>query len=325
MFSVIQGFFPKGLPHFGPVQRFATGNAVALPQHVHVPSHGGQPLPPAVRQKMEAVFGTSFATVRVHVGPHASALGALAFTRGSDIHFAPGHYNPVTPQGQQVLAHELAHVVQQRSGRVRNPFGGGTAIVEDASLEREAERMRVLASMNRLPVQAKRVVQRMEEVLYDDLDEDTGGLEQVISEEKWNSTSVYRVMPESEWTKMEIDKLPHSGTHFWSPDLTYVQDYFNKPNTGSTSTHFVQIPLGCTFKEFLAVAAGKGKLHTHHYRSYWSAAFGTAKKGKKNGSVMSVKAELGTPNITFNLEGMNLPVWLRQHMGAPVLLGEKKK
>jgi hypothetical protein len=75
------------------------------------------------------------------VGPQAAAIGALAFTQGSHIHFAPGQYNPASPQGQQVLGHELAHVVQQRAGRVRNPFGSGVAVVQDRRLESEADAM----------------------------------------------------------------------------------------------------------------------------------------------------------------------------------------
>jgi hypothetical protein len=90
---------------------------------------------------MESFFGASFADVRVHVGPQAAAIGALAFTQGTHIHFAPGQYNPASPQGQQILGHELTHVVQQRAGRVRNPFGSGVAVVQDVALEAEAERL----------------------------------------------------------------------------------------------------------------------------------------------------------------------------------------
>ena len=90
---------------------------------------------------MESVFGTSFADVRIHEGPEASSIGALAFTRGSSIYFAYGQYNPNTPQGQRLLGQQLAHVVQQRSGRVRNPFGAGIAAVHDPLLKAEAEMM----------------------------------------------------------------------------------------------------------------------------------------------------------------------------------------
>jgi hypothetical protein len=110
------------------------------------PRSGGWPLPRDVQAKMEAAFGTSFSDVRVHVGPEASAIGALAFTWGSELHFAPGQYNPHTPQGQFLLGHELAHVVQQRAGRVANPFGSGVAVVQDHALEAEADRLGRMAS-----------------------------------------------------------------------------------------------------------------------------------------------------------------------------------
>src|SRR5438876_133649 len=51
-------------------------------------------LPEGVREKMEGLFGTDFSNVRVQVGPQAPSLGALAFTRGSNLHFAPGQYDP---------------------------------------------------------------------------------------------------------------------------------------------------------------------------------------------------------------------------------------
>jgi hypothetical protein len=105
------------------------------------PSSGGWPLPRDVQAKMEGALGASFADVRIHVGSEASAIGALAFTWGSDLYFAPGQYNPHTPHGQFLLGHELQHVVQQRAGRVANPFGSGVAVVQDHALEAEADRM----------------------------------------------------------------------------------------------------------------------------------------------------------------------------------------
>jgi len=158
---VIQGFFPGGLSRIAspPVARqplTANPGAVALPAPMQRFATGlGQPLPPDVRQRMESVFGAKFGDVRVHVGPQAASMGALAFTHGSDIHFAPGHYNPRTPRGQQILAHELAHVVQQRAGRVRNPFGSGVAVVQDRMLETEADRFAQRAMTHRPPVQPK--------------------------------------------------------------------------------------------------------------------------------------------------------------------------
>jgi Domain of unknown function (DUF4157) len=112
---------------------------------------GGTPIPDNVRRKMEYSFGTDFSDVRIHVGQEARSIGAIAFTWGSDIHFAPGFYHPDTFQGQQLLGHELTHVLQQRSGRVQNPFGAGTAVVQDMNLESEADRMGLKAALTMVP------------------------------------------------------------------------------------------------------------------------------------------------------------------------------
>lgn len=142
------------------VQRIGHGHAVHIPRTVsNCCDSSGQPLPAPVRKKMEACFGTSFADVRVHAGPQASSIGALAFTRGSHLYFAPGQYNPHTPHGQQILGHELAHVVQQRAGRVRNPFGSGIAVVRDYHLDAEADRMGFLAA-NHPATHTTQVIQR---------------------------------------------------------------------------------------------------------------------------------------------------------------------
>jgi hypothetical protein len=113
-------------------------------------------LPEGVRGKMEAALGADFSNVRVHVGPHADRIGAIAFTIGADIYFAPGRFQPDTVQGQQLLGHELAHVVQQRMGRVKNPLGSGLAVVQDHALEAEADRLGRQAAAHRVAAQAKR-------------------------------------------------------------------------------------------------------------------------------------------------------------------------
>lgn len=114
------------------------------------PKSGGQPIPDQVRAKMEAAFSADFSDVRVHIGQEASAIGAIAYTWGTNIHFAPGQYNPHTLQGQKLLGHELWHVVQQKNGRVKNPFGGGVAVVQDYALEAEADRMGIKAALTQI-------------------------------------------------------------------------------------------------------------------------------------------------------------------------------
>ena len=151
----------QGGPQPLPAQPSRIGNAFRVPPTVNLSNPGqGRPLPEAVRQQMESFFQTDFSDVRVHVGGQANAIGAVAFTLGSDLYFAPGQYNPNTSHGQQLLGHELTHVVQQRAGRVRNPFGSGVAVVQDPGMEAEAERMSIQAAAHRVPVQAKMAAQQ---------------------------------------------------------------------------------------------------------------------------------------------------------------------
>jgi Domain of unknown function (DUF4157) len=103
---------------------------------------GGQPLSQHVRLKMESSLGADFSAVRIHEGPEAQAAGAIAYTRGTDIFFAPGQYQPESESGQELLGHELAHVVQQAQGRVQaTKQAKGLAVNDDASLEREADEL----------------------------------------------------------------------------------------------------------------------------------------------------------------------------------------
>ncbi|MCA9962843.1 MAG: DUF4157 domain-containing protein [Anaerolineales bacterium] len=82
---------------------------------------GGQPLTDGVRQPMEQAFGADFGSVRIHTNSEANdlnqSLQARAFTTGQDIFFKEGEYSPGNSSGQELLAHELTHVVQQ------NPLG----------------------------------------------------------------------------------------------------------------------------------------------------------------------------------------------------------
>lgn len=79
-----------------------------------------QVLPGGVRGDMERGFARDFSQVRVHTDTTAAAsadeLGANAYTSGHDIVFGAGRYAPQTPAGRRLLAHELAHVVQQETG-----------------------------------------------------------------------------------------------------------------------------------------------------------------------------------------------------------------
>lgn len=103
--------------------------------------HRGQKLPEAIRHQLEYAFGVNFADVRVHIGTQAETLGARAFTHGSDIYFAPGCFDPDSRAGRELIAHELAHVVQQRAGRLVDHAARTVRLVRDAALEAEADEL----------------------------------------------------------------------------------------------------------------------------------------------------------------------------------------
>lgn len=80
----------------------------------------GQSLPSGIQRQMSEAFGVDFSTVKVHTDDRAHAMNealySRAFTTGQDIFFRAGEFQPSTPEGQTLLAHELTHVVQQTGG-----------------------------------------------------------------------------------------------------------------------------------------------------------------------------------------------------------------
>lgn len=98
---------------------------------------GGQPLDAGTRAVMESRFGHDFSQVRVHTDERAAtsadAMNALAYTVGSDIVFATGQYATDTGAGQQLIAHELAHTLQQPEDQSADARSWGSLTVADAS------------------------------------------------------------------------------------------------------------------------------------------------------------------------------------------------
>jgi len=113
-----------------PVQPAPASASADLPAHADVDdalATPGRPLDLRARREMETHFGYDFSAVRVHDDARAAAtaqsIDAAAFTVGTELVFAPGRYDPASLDGQRLLAHELAHVVQQGFER-----GGAGAI-----------------------------------------------------------------------------------------------------------------------------------------------------------------------------------------------------
>lgn len=90
----------------------------------------GIPIADQVRTPIEQAFGADFGGVKIHTNSESDqlnrSLNARAFTTGSDIFFKQGEYQPGTRGGQELLAHELTHVVQQNPGTVQRSHTSDT-------------------------------------------------------------------------------------------------------------------------------------------------------------------------------------------------------
>ena len=149
--------FPAGEPRHKPTRRQTTDSEPsglgqgAVPPVVHeMISSPGQPLDATIRGFMEPRFGCDFGHVRVHSGPRAAAsagqVGAIAYTIGQ--HVVIGERGPSLESvaGQQLWAHELAHVVQQSRG------GSAPALTHSAAHERDADAAAMSLGMGHLNI-----------------------------------------------------------------------------------------------------------------------------------------------------------------------------
>lgn len=156
------------LQHYG-IQR-KTGDAPAAEASAAHADAGlqspSQPLDGPTRELMESRFGHQFADVRIHTGEHAAAaataINAHAYTVGRDIVFGANRFDPVSRDGQRLLAHELTHVVQQGQGQAAPARaqrsaadGAATAAAPTPGQPSSTARLRLLiANIERLHAQA---------------------------------------------------------------------------------------------------------------------------------------------------------------------------
>ncbi|MGE0575586.1 MAG: DUF4157 domain-containing protein [Reyranella sp.] len=158
----------------------ANGMTPAMTERVgHALDRSGRALDSGVRDFMERRFGTSFGNVSIHdnAASHRAArvLGAEAFTSGQQIHFGAGRYRPGNRDGLNLIAHELAHTIQQRS----LPGSGGSVGMElgaaDSPLERDAdsaaERAMAGAPIDIRQFSGRPVIQRKGSAAVEELDD----------------------------------------------------------------------------------------------------------------------------------------------------------
>ena len=119
----------------------------SIGQRIQAASGGGNPLDAGIQQHLEQNLGSDLSGVQIHTNQEADRLSrsvnAIAFTTGQDIFFSTGSYNPRSSEGQQLIAHEVVHTVQQASGAVAGaPTADGVSISDPAdSFEQEADRV----------------------------------------------------------------------------------------------------------------------------------------------------------------------------------------
>ncbi|HBB34640.1 MAG TPA: hypothetical protein DDZ80_19890 [Cyanobacteria bacterium UBA8803] len=136
------------------VQHLPDGNEMAATPEVETSirqeSGNGKPLDPSVRTKMEPLMGVDLSQVSVHTNSQADRLNcqlnSRAFTWDKHIFFKQGEYNPSTQPGQELIAHESAHVVQQTGKGVPN--------------SQRTQNATEALSINTMPIAASQLLQR---------------------------------------------------------------------------------------------------------------------------------------------------------------------
>ena len=154
-------------------RKLASGTEQTGPEFNH-PGSGGRALPDSERRFFEPRFGQDFSRVRIHTGAQAGkaarSVNALAYTLGPDVVFGEGQYWPGTDSGRRLLAHELAHTIQQSSATepvVQRTIGDGHDLTAprfagDAVLEAVYDNERLLRSGNTGPA-----VRKLQQALLD--------------------------------------------------------------------------------------------------------------------------------------------------------------
>jgi hypothetical protein len=202
-------------------------DTAAAPQIVHQALQTpGQPLDPSTRARMDRSFDYNFGAVRLHsdslAARAAQSLNAAAFTVGEDIVFAPGRLAPETETGQWLIAHELAHVVQQSRG------SSSTVSPETGSrFERHATDAAHLALAGQpVPAAPSGAVPIVQYETEEELRAQLAAVQDQINAERVRINDVKEVAPE--FPTWEIGP---SGTlepkHWYAIRASETKDYFN--------------------------------------------------------------------------------------------------
>lgn len=214
------------------VQRVSDGGMAAtqdLEASINQARGGGQPLANNIREPMEQGFGADFSRVKVHTDTQSDQLNrsiqAKAFTTGQDVFFRQGAYEPGSRGGQELIAHELTHVVQQ-SGIIQRKVTVAqqvldalniwikvkeTQFYQEASLNKneEEEAKKILEKWVSAPGKTSDITKTSEDRKYETMEDVARALiGEVKSQTKKQAQSeVAKAILENEQTKRILNKL----------------------------------------------------------------------------------------------------------------------
>lgn len=234
-------------------------SSATAPTSVEPIFHGhGQPLNPDTRSFMESRLGHDFSNVRMHTDPAAAstalALDARAFTAGQNIGFAAGEFAPETHQGQRLIAHELAHVIQgststtagevirrkpSLSGRkttehVADSIAGDVdkALAESAIIKKFVDVKALKKTKGHLSVDVKEVY----ESLYQDYAKKYKGMPDVKDVPGFTDRDKGQI--ELRLHSADIEAALHEGIHLNSAKM--FQDHFGHPYNEGVTEYFTE-------------------------------------------------------------------------------------
>jgi hypothetical protein len=180
----------------------------------------GAPLDRGSRQFFESRFAHDFSRVRVHTGApaeqSADEVGARAYTVGSDVVFARGEYSPNSSDGRRLLAHELAHVVQQDSA--------SAPVVRRQPSKKREETARVLslADMDQDPVRKQRRKDTGQDRAWIYRSTKPGGVKTSISLKAGDEVTIVEELPGGAWFSILGRGIPGFGPK----EVLYVHSVF---------------------------------------------------------------------------------------------------
>lgn len=169
---------------------------------------GGQSLDEGVRENLEGAMGQDMGGVRVHTTPESDALnkqlGAKAFTTGSDIFFGEGQYDPHSSSGQELIAHEATHVVQQSTGMVD---GGAGMTVNAPGDEYEQEADDIASRVMRSPQEPSAQPGLIQEEMGIQMQEEPEEEEEALQMQEEEEEVMMQEVPEEE-EELQMQDVP---------------------------------------------------------------------------------------------------------------------